>query len=189
MRAEFVVKYKHGDVVDVLRKKYGAHDASALRQSELWSEAQKSAEGVTYAAQTPKGLTVMAWSTDREGEVYVESSTGRLRACSEQVWEAMLEGGKQLKPKKMSLRLHSLELIDLPGDVVATASVGVGKLLRDQLFGPIVTGVVSAIALGIALLLNASGNFVYGSITAFTVAILSLARLTWSSRGKKLAWR
>jgi hypothetical protein len=189
MRAELVIKYKHGDIVDVLRKKYGTHDASALRESELWAEAQKSAEGVAYAARTPKGLIVMAWSTGGEGEVYVESSTGRLRACSEQVWEAILEGAKQGEPKKMNPRLHSLELVDLPGDVVATASVGVGRLLRDQLFGPIVTGAVSAVVLGIALLLNASGNFVYGSITALAVAILSLVRLIWSSRGKKLAWR
>jgi hypothetical protein len=89
----------------------------------------------------------------------------------------------------MKPKLHSLELIDLPGDVVATASVGVEKVLRDQLLGAILTGAVTAIVLVVAVTLDASENFLYGSITALSVAILSLLRLFWSSRRKELAWR
>jgi hypothetical protein len=190
MRAEIVVNYKHGDVVDALRRRFGPHDPEALRASELWREAPRSAEaGVTYAAITARGLIVMARSTYGKGEIYVESSSGRLRACSEQVWQAIREEGKRLEPKPLKPKLHSLELIDLPGDVVATASVGVEKVLRDQLLGAILTGAVTAIVLVVAVILDASENFLYGSITALSVAILSLLRLFWSSRRKELAWR
>jgi hypothetical protein len=190
MRAELVVKYKHGDVVEALRRRYGPHNPHALRASELWAEAHKSAEtSISYAASTAKGLIVMARSTDRAGEIYVESSTGRLRGCSEQVWEAIREEGKRLEPQPMKPRLHSLELVDLPGDVVATASVGIERIVRDQLLGPILTGLVTAIVLVVAILLGASENFLYGSITALAVAILSFVRLVWSSRDKRLTWR
>ena len=54
MRAEFVIKHKHGDIVDVLGRRYGASDLDALHASELWKESRKSAAGVTFAARTPK---------------------------------------------------------------------------------------------------------------------------------------
>jgi hypothetical protein len=189
VRAEFVIKHKHGDIVDALSRRYGASDPDALQASELWADSQRSAAGVTYAARTPKGLIVMAWSTGGRAEVYVESSTGRLRDCSEQVWEAIREEGRRLEPRQMKPKLHSLELIDLPGDVVATATVGAAKVLRDQMLGPVLTGLVTALVLGVALLSNASDTFVYGSITPLAVAILSLAVLIVSSRSRKLAWR
>ncbi len=190
MRAELVVKYEHGDLINVLARRYGPHNPAALEASELWRQAHKSVEeGVAYAARTAKGLIVMAWSANGTGEVFVESSTGRLRSCSEQVWDAIREEGKQLTPKPMRPKLHSLELVDLPGDVVATASVGVASILHDQLLGPIVTGLVTGIVLLISVLLHSSEHFVYGSMTAIVIAILSLARLIWSSRHRRLAWR
>jgi hypothetical protein len=190
VRAELVVKYKRGDIVEVLTAAYGAHNPTALRQSKLWLGGKEAAKKVTYAASTPSGLTVMAWTSPGRAEIYVESSTGRLRSCSEKVWEAIQDNGKTLRPKRMRPKLHSLELIDpVPSDVVATASVGLGKLVRDQLFVPVATGVVTAVVLVVAIEQGASQDFVYGSITALTVAILSLVRLISNARSKKLIWR
>jgi hypothetical protein len=190
VRAQLVVKFKHGDIVDVLRSAYGANDPDALHSSRLWSEGQGAAQNVTYAARTPSGLTVMTWPSTGRAEVYVESSTGRLRSCSEEVWEAIRDNGKRLKPKRMKPKLHSLLLLEpAPGDVMATASVGLGKIVRDQLFLPIATGIVTAAVLVIALARDASEEFVYGSITALAVAILSLIRLLADLRNRKLVWR
>ncbi len=152
MRAQLVVKFKHGDIVDVLRSAYGPHDPAALRASKLWAEGQGTAQNVTYAARTPSGLTVMAWPSAGRAEVYVESSTGRLRSFSEEVWEAIRDNGKRLKPTRMKPKLHSLMLLEpTPGDVMSTASVGLGKIVSDQLFLPIATGLVTAAVLVVAL--------------------------------------
>jgi hypothetical protein len=90
----------------VLRSAYGADDPTALRSSKLWAEGQGTAQNVTYAARTPSGLTVMAWPSTGRAEVYVESSTGRLRSCSEEVWEVIRDNGKRLKPKQMRIRVR-----------------------------------------------------------------------------------
>lgn len=188
MQAQMVVTYKRGDLVEILVAAYGAHNPAALKASKLWRERQGAAKGVTYAANLPTGMTVMAWGSPGRTEVYVESTAGRLRAFSEQVWEEILTQARRRKPK-LKPRLHKCELVDEPGDVMASASAGMLQVVRDQVAAPIVTGIATAVVLVVAIVRHASEDFIYGSVTAVAVALLALGYLVYSSRTKKLVWR
>ena len=173
----------------MLESVYGPNDEPALHKSKLWLEGKGSAARISYTGRAP-GLTVMAWTAGGRLELYVESSPGRLRETSERVWEAILDGDRTYSGRRLRPRLQSVSLVDPDTrDVLATATVGAGKIVRDQLFVPVVTGIVSAIVLAIALVRGASEEFLYGSVTALAVAILSACKLAWSLRSKELMWR
>jgi hypothetical protein len=118
--------------------------------------------------------------------VYVESSGGRLRSGAVEIW-GEIRDAKILKPK-----LDRIVLFDEDAsEDIATAVAGVGaSLSREDLFLPIVTGVVTALVLGgVVEFGHGSSDFVYGSIPALGVAILSIVRLLAQSRSKALVWR
>jgi hypothetical protein len=185
VRAELFISHKLVDIVGVLEAAYGENDPTARDESKLAREGVGSVAGMRYAGRAP-GLIVMAWTRPGRVEIYVESSTGRLRAAGQKVWEVVRETGTELSPTLQSLILFDPD----ENDVVAEAAIGVRqRIVGDQLFVPIITGIVTAIVLVVALVRGASQEFLYGSITALVVAILSLGRLALILRSKELKWR
>jgi len=186
MRGEIRFSHRKGDIVSLLTSLYEPHDPGALQESVLAMKAPGTAQSIVYAART-RGLTVMAERVGRKrAVVYVESSGGRLRIGAEEIWSDIRDG-KMLKPK-----LDKIVLFDEDAsEDVATASAGVGaSLSRGDLFLPIATGIVTAFVLGgVAKFGHGSADFVYGSIPALGVAILSVMRLFAQSRSKAVVWR
>jgi hypothetical protein len=186
VRAELNISHKPGDLAGLLTQLYGAHDAAALAGSALADKAPKTAKSISYAART-HGLIVMAEFVGNRVVVYVESSGGRLRAGAVEVWGDIRDGTKPLRPK-----LKRLILLDEDAnDEIATAAAGVAaSLRREDLFVPIATGIVTALVLAaVSKYGHASSDFLYGSLPALGVAILSLGRLVSRSLSKEPKWR
>jgi len=189
MRAELTISHRQGDIAKLLESLYSASDSNALDASALAQKAPEAAESIVYAART-RGWIVMAESMGQERSVlYIESSGGgRLREGAVEIWREVDEGesAKTFKPK-----LRRLVLLDEDaGEKIATATTGIGaSLKRGELLAPILTGLVTAAVIGgVAVLGQLTVAFVYGSLTAIGVAIISLFRLFLQSRSKDLLW-
>jgi hypothetical protein len=186
MRAELVIEHETGDLLAALRAAFGAHDPSALQNSTFAKKSPRSAAAFEYAGMSP-AMTVLAWSTQRELYLFVESSGGRLRRSAGDVWDIVRKGGSALHPK-----LKSLVLLDEDAnDAVVEASVGlVPNLQRLELVLTFGTGAVSAAWLLVALpAFGATGDLVLGAIPAVLAAILALVVLVIDVKTQSLVWK
>jgi hypothetical protein len=186
VRAELSISHRQGNMLGLLESLYGANDDKALEASEFARKAPISVRSIDYAARTPS-LIVMAWFAPKGLEIYVESTGGRLREGAVNVWWAIRQNGKKLKPD-----LERLAVFDEDSnDVLVSASGGIeGRLRQDGLFVPIATGIVTVVVLMVVQTFgHASADFFYGSATALGVAIMSVGRLLWRSKTKELVWR
>jgi hypothetical protein len=186
VRAELTIAHEQGDLVSALEQVFGENEAAALHASALAQKSPSSAASITYSAYGP-GLLVMAWPTPRRLFLYVESSGGRLRKASADVWDVIIDGGRQLKPK-----LKSLVLLDEDAnDEIALAAVGLAaNIKRPELYVTAVTGILTAMVLVVAIAaFGAAGDLLIGSIPALVAAILALGWLINDVRSKKLVWQ
>ena len=171
MRAQLVIEHRSGDLLSSLATDFGKHDAEAHENSAFARKAPGSAAAIEYAGVRPD-FVVLAWSTEGQLFLYVESSSGRLRTAAEEVWDIVRKGKHNLRP-----RLKSLVLFDEDAnDTVARAHVGaIANLRRPELLFTLVTGVVSVVWLGVAVTaFDATGDLVLGAVPALVAAILAL---------------
>jgi hypothetical protein len=121
MRAQLVIEHRSGDFLPTLRAAFGPHDPQALQTSAFARKSPRSAQAFRYAGVSPD-FVVMAWPTEGRLDLYVESSSGRLRTSALQVWEIVRKGKHKLRPQLKSLVLFDEDT----NDAVARADVGAG---------------------------------------------------------------
>jgi hypothetical protein len=186
MRAELVIEHQAGDPLVALRAAFGEHNAAALEQSSFARKSPRSAAAITYAGVGP-GLVLLAWPTEKQLYLYVESSGGRLRKSAADVWDIVRKGDPGLRAKLKSLVLFDEDA----NDTVVEANVGLlPNLRRPELFLTLATGAASAMWLVVAVTaFDATGDLVLGAIPALVAAILALVILAVDVRSKSLVWK
>jgi hypothetical protein len=188
VRAELNISHKQGrDMAVALVGIYGPHDQAALEASSLWRNAPETAKSIKYATRVGGLIAMAEFVGMKRAVVYVESSGGRLREGAAGVLGDIRTGAKAIKPKLTELTLFD----EAANDTIATAGAGIrGALRQEELFVPIATGVLTALVIaGVMAFGHGSVDFLYGSIVALGVAIISVIRLIVQSTSKKLVWR
>jgi ABC-type microcin C transport system permease subunit YejE len=171
----------------VLEELYGPNNEGALVESALATEAPTAAGSIKYTAVT-QGLLVMAeYVGTKKLVLYVEPIGGLLRHGAETIWADVRKRGASVKPKLTRLVITDQRA----NDILASAAIGVrGKVLGGDATTPVLTGVISGAVLLVALLVgNASADFVYGSATAFAVALVYVVSILRALRSKEISWR
>jgi hypothetical protein len=186
MRAELVIEHKSGDVLGALASAFGAHDPAVLQNSTFARKSPGTARSLAYAGIGPE-LVVLAWPTQAELVLFVESSGGQLRKAAAKVWDVFRKEEPALGPKLKSVILFDEDA----NDTVVEANVGVfANLRRPELLFTLGTGILSAIWLPIALAaFESTGDLVLGAIPALLAAILALVMLVFDVRTQSLVWK